>query len=141
MISYIENYKGFKIKNRRRYTSWIKEVIFSYGYSNKSIGDISIVFCTDEYLLNINIEFLKHNYYTDIITFDYSTEKYISGDLLISIDTIKKNSQLYNQKFEDELHRVIIHGILHLLKFDDKNAEQKIIMRQQEERALLLRNF
>ena len=141
MISYIENYKGFKIKNKKKYFTWIKQVIFSHGYSNKSIGDISIVFCTDEYLLNINIEFLKHNYYTDIITFDYSTEKSISGDLLISIDSVKKNSQLYNQKFEDELHRVIIHGILHLLKFDDKNAEQKSIMRQQEERALLLRSF
>ena len=101
-------------------------------------GEISIIFCSDSYLLEINKKYLGHDYYTDIITFDYCEQNRISGDLFISVDTVKANAEFYNVAFHDELHRVIIHGVLHLLKEDDMTPTQQQQMRVAEERALAI---
>jgi rRNA maturation RNase YbeY len=96
-------------------------------------GEISIILCSDKYLLNLNIDYLKHNYYTDIITFNYVEGNTISGDLFISIDRVKENSEQFNTSFTKELYRVIFHGLLHLTGYNDKTDEEKIIMRGKEE--------
>lgn len=113
--------------------NWIKLVISNH---NLKCGDISIIFCSDNYLLNINNKYLNHNYFTDIITFNYNEEKKISGDIFISIETVKKNSTYYSQTFINELHRVIIHGIFHLIGFDDKTEVDEIYMHKKEDEAL-----
>ncbi|GHU68931.1 endoribonuclease YbeY [Bacteroidia bacterium] len=115
--------------------SWVKNVAFQY---KKRVGEIAYIFCSDEEILRINREYLKHDYYTDIITFDYSEKDKISGDLFISLDTVKSNSEQYNTDFIEELHRVIIHGVLHLCGFKDKSPEDEKLMRQKENEALAL---
>jgi len=99
----------------------------------KRVGEISIVLCSDKYLLEINIEYLKHNYYTDIITFNYVEGNLISGDLFISVDRVKENSIVFNTGLIKELYRVIFHGILHLIGYNDKTEEEKKIMRTKED--------
>jgi len=99
----------------------------------KKIGQISVILCSDKYLLEINIEYLKHNYYTDIITFNYVEGKVISGDLFISVDRVKENSTEFNTGFIKELYRVIFHGILHLIGYNDKTEEEQKIMRGKED--------
>ena len=99
----------------------------------KKVGKISIVLCSDKYLLEINIEYLKHNYYTDIITFNYVEGNLISGDLFISIDRVKENSIVFNTGLIKELYRVIFHGILHLIGYNDKTEEEKKIMKAKED--------
>jgi rRNA maturation RNase YbeY len=99
----------------------------------KRVGEISIVLCSDKYLLEINIEYLKHNYYTDIITFNYVEGNLISGDLFISVDRVKENSIVFNTCLIKELYRVIFHGILHLIGYNDKTEEEKKIMRTKED--------
>ncbi len=126
----------FRLKNRRKISSWIKDTIVS---ENKSIGDIAIAFCSDKYLLEMNIKYLKHNTLTDIITFDYSTEnRIISGDIAISIDRVKENANTYKCEFLNELHRIIIHGVLHLLGYEDKTPDQKMKIRSKENYYLTL---
>ncbi|NOY95947.1 MAG: rRNA maturation RNase YbeY [Chlorobi bacterium] len=98
----------------------------------KMEGEISIIFCTDDYLLKINKDFLNHDYYTDIITFNYVSGNIISGDLFISIERVKENAKFFNVKFIEELERVILHGILHLIGYDDKTTEQKEEIRKKE---------
>ncbi|ASB49062.1 rRNA maturation RNase YbeY [Alkalitalea saponilacus] len=116
--------------NYNQISVWLKEVIESYL---KSCGSISVIFCNDDYILNINKQFLDHDYYTDIITFNYSSPKVISGDLFISLDTVKSNSEIYHTEFLHELCRVIVHGILHLLGQDDKTDVQSNEMRKNED--------
>ena len=123
----------YSLKNKRKIVSWIKEIVFNH---NKSVGAISIVFTNDEYILETNKQYLQHNYYTDIITFDYSNEKVIEGDILISLDTVRSNAIKYNATFENELLRVIIHGILHLIGFKDKTEAQSKVMRNNENQSL-----
>ncbi len=132
----------FCLPRKREHSKWIKDVILSLLHKQKCYnpGPVSIVFCSDSYILSINNQYLKHNYYTDIITFDYSENGVLSGDLLVSIDTIKHNCSRYNTTFNDELHRVIIHGILHLAGFKDDTPENISEMRKMEEQALSLRN-
>jgi rRNA maturation RNase YbeY len=112
-------------------SKWVLQVANRYG---KKIGDISYIFCSEEKILNINKQYLNHNYYTDIITFDYSENSTISGDLFISPDTIKSNAELLGEDYNIELHRVIIHGILHLCGIKDKDC--RIIMEKSENDAL-----
>jgi len=112
---------------------WIQEIIAEYS---KTPADISYIFTSDRYLLKINQEYLQHDYYTDIITFDYSEDDTISGDLFISLDTVLSNAKKYKVDYLKELHRVIIHGILHLLGFNDKTEEENAQMRQLEDAAL-----
>ena len=107
----------------------------------KELGDVTIIFCSDDYLLEVNRQHLEHDYYTDIITFDYSDLPIVSGDLFISVDRVKENASDFNVSFEHELHRVIIHGFLHLCGYFDKTNEDQILMRSKENQALSLMGF
>ena len=107
----------------------------------KVLGDLTIIFCSDDYLLEVNREHLDHDYYTDIITFDYSDFPIVSGDLFISVDRVKENANDFNVSFEHELHRVIIHGFLHLCGYFDKTNEDELLMRSKENQALSLIGF
>lgn len=107
----------------------------------KVLGDLTIIFCSDDYLLEVNREHLDHDYYTDIITFDYSDFPTVSGDLFISVDRVKENATDFNVSFEHELHRVIIHGFLHLCGYFDKTNEDELLMRSKENQALSLIGF
>ena len=100
------------------------------------LGSINYIFCSDTYLLELNIKFLKHDYFTDVITFDYSEGRVVAGDIYISIDRVRNNSVIYQQDYFDELIRVISHGLLHLLKYNDKEEEEIKIMRQKESHLL-----
>ena len=117
-------YKG-KIATR----NWINRAVKE---NNKQLGAISIIFCSDNYLLKINQDYLNHDYFTDIITFDYCEGNSVSGDLFISIDMIRTNAEKFGVEFIDELHRVIIHGVMHLVGFKDKTEEEAQTMRAQE---------
>ena len=133
MITYqTEGVKLPSIKKREN-NAWIKAVAAQYG---KRVGDVAYIFCDDERILEVNREYLQHDYYTDIITFDYSEDNIINGELYISIDTVKENAVEYGQSFPDELHRVIIHGALHLCGLDDHCEEDIKEMRDAENSAL-----
>lgn len=132
-----ENIDFPKIK-RRDTKNWIKRVADDYG---KKIGDINYMFCSDEKILEVNREYLSHDFYTDIITFDYSEGNKISGDIIISLDTVRSNSQKFNTNFSEELYRVIIHGILHLCGMKDNSEEEEKAMRQAENNALKMINI
>ncbi|MBQ2376280.1 MAG: rRNA maturation RNase YbeY [Bacteroidales bacterium] len=121
------------LKNRTILKQWIKLVIEN---NNKKVGEIAYIFCSDEQLLEINKEFLNHDYYTDIITFDYSETDVVSGDMFISIDRIKDNAKILGVAYQEELHRVIIHGILHLLGNKDKTETESENMRKLEDDCL-----
>lgn len=114
---------------------WIKKVALSY---NKRVGEISYFFCNDEKILEVNRRYLQHDYYTDIITFDYCEGNRLSGDLFISIDTVHSNAELLGTKYDTELHRVIIHGVLHLCGINDKGPGEREIMEAAEDKALTL---
>ena len=124
-----EDVSLFRLK-RRDTSKWIKDVI---GAEEKLPGDISLIFCSDEYLLDINRKFLNHDYYTDIITFDYVEDKKINGDIFISTDRVEENARLFSTTFENELNRVLIHGILHLLGYKDKIKTDKELMTSKED--------
>jgi len=117
-------------------TKWIKEVASKF---EMKVGNISYIFCSDAYILNVNQKYLQHDYYTDIITFDYTNNAVISGDIFISVDTVNSNADKFQVSFEEELYRVIIHGILHLCGINDKTDKQQSEMTKQENEALALR--
>lgn len=129
---YFENIDN-QFVNTKMIIKWIKLLIKKHNFK---LGDINYIFCDDEYILKINKEFLNHDYYTDIITFDYVNNKIINGDIFISIDTVKSNSQKFSTSIENELFRVISHGILHLIGFKDKTDEEQEEMTVQENNAL-----
>jgi rRNA maturation RNase YbeY len=140
MVKYFREDTRFVFKGRRENSEWIKDVIASESGKVKfKAGDINIIFCSDEYLLELNNKFLSHDYFTDIITFDNCSGNIISGDLFISIDRVRENSKIYSSGFEEELHRVIIHGILHLLGYKDKTKAQSNLMREKEGTYLNIR--
>ena len=123
-------------KIRKRDTSaWIKAVAASYG---RKVGDISYMFVDDEKILEVNREYLGHDYYTDIITFDYDEDDVINGDLVISLDTVRTNAEKFGKTYDEELHRVIIHGILHLCGINDKGPGEREIMEAAENKALAM---
>ena len=128
----------FKPSGKQKLTSWITDTIKSEG---RKTGEITFIFCDDEYLLRLNKDFLNHHTLTDILTFDYSENQEVSGDIFISIPRIKENAFSFNVKKSDELHRVIIHGILHLCGYKDKTSSDKLIMRRKEDFYLSLRPF
>ena len=133
MITYSsENVKMPKIRKRDT-SAWIKQVAASYG---RKVGEIGYLFVDDEKILEVNNEYLGHDYYTDIITFDYDEGDVINGDLVISLDTVKSNAELFNKPYEEELFRVIIHGILHLCGINDKGPGEREIMEAAENKAL-----
>lgn len=120
---------------KRETTQWIKQVAAGYGYKT---GDISYIFCSDEKILDINRTYLQHDYYTDIITFDYTENKIINGDIFISLETVRSNADEFQVDFENELHRIIIHGILHLCGINDKAPGERENMNRCENEALTL---
>ena len=133
MISYhTEDIKKPNICTRRT-AAWGKSVAASHG---KTIGEIAYIFCSDPYILEVNKQYLQHDYFTDIITFDYSEGNKISGDLFISLDTVKSNSEQFGTDYYEELERVIIHGILHLCGFKDKEPAEEARMREEENKAI-----
>ena len=136
MISY--NTDGVKMPNikKRETTQWIKAVADSYG---RKVGEIGYMFVNDEKILEVNNEYLGHDYYTDIITFDYCEGDVLNGDLVISLDTIRTNAEKFGKEYDEELHRVIIHGILHLCGINDKGPGEREIMEAAENRALGIR--
>ena len=133
MITFVEEKVKSKLTNRRIIKNWIKKVAELYGFK---LGDICYIFCDDEQILETNRQFLQHDYYTDIITFDYVENNILSGDMFISVDTVLSNSALFNVSYIDELHRVVIHGILHLCGLKDKSPEDEKKMRKAENQAL-----
>ncbi len=127
-----EGIKMPKIK-KREVTAWIKAVAASYG---RKVGEIGYLFVDDEKILEVNNEYLGHNYYTDIITFDYDEGDVINGDMVISLDTVRTNAEQFGKEYDEELYRVIIHGILHLCGIDDKGPGEREIMEAAENKAL-----
>ena len=136
MITY--NADGVKMPNikRRETTKWIRAVAATYG---SKVGEVGYLFCDDEKILEVNNEYLGHDYYTDIITFDYDEDDIINGDLFISLDTVRTNAEKFGKEYEEELHRVIIHGILHLCGINDKGPGEREIMEAAENKALAMR--
>ena len=125
-----------KIKKRDT-SAWIKAAAASYG---RKVGEIGYLFVDDEKILEVNREYLGHDYYTDVITFDYDEDDTVSGDIVISLDTVRSNAQLFGKTYEEELYRVIIHGILHLCGINDKGPGEREIMEAAENKALAMRN-
>jgi len=125
----------FVLRSKRLIREWLFKVISDEG---KIAGQINIIFTNDTYLYNLNIRYLKHDTLTDIISFDYTVDNQINGDVFISIDRVRENAKTLKQKSVNEIHRVIIHGILHLLRYKDKTAQQKKIMRAKEDKCLSL---
>lgn len=122
---------------KRKVSAWVKEVAKRHGYK---VGDISYIFCSDEKILEVNRQYLQHDYYTDIITFDYTEESVISGDLFISLDTVRTNAEQFNVSYESEFYRVVIHGILHLCGINDKGPGEREVMEAHENESLALWN-
>lgn len=138
-ISFFEEGISYKLKNKTQVRQWIKDTIQAEGFT---LDELSYIFCSDEYLLQINQQYLDHDTYTDIITFDNSeSQGKITGDIFISIDRIRENAAKFDQSIIDELHRVIIHGVLHLLGYKDKTPEDNNTMTKKEDQYLAKRNF
>lgn len=133
MITYQTEDIAMPAIHKRETTAWIKAVAETYG---KKVGEIAYIFCSDEKILEVNRQYLQHDYYTDIITFDYCVGNKISGDLFISLDTVQTNAEQFNASYDTELHRVIIHGILHLCGINDKGPGEREIMEAAENKAL-----
>lgn len=146
MICFFNRSVLFTLKSKTLLRKWIKDVITSYQHT---VGAINFIFTDDSTLKDINVQYLSHDYYTDVITFDtshydehslLSRRNAISGDIFISIDSVTSNASHFKVSFENELHRVMIHGVLHLLGFNDHSASEKTIMSSQEDKSLLLLN-
>ena len=135
MITY--NADGVRMPSirKRETTAWIKAVAAEYG---RRVGEVGYMFVSDEKILEVNREYLGHDYYTDIITFDYDEGDRINGDIVISLDTVRSNAELFGKEYQDELHRVIIHGILHLCGINDKGPGEREQMEAAENRALAM---
>lgn len=137
-ISFQSLLNGFTVRNKRNISEWLRYVVDNEGFTN---GDIAIVCCSDDYLLEVNRSYLNHDYYTDIITFDYTDNQVVSGDLMISVDRIRDHAVKYGVSFEDELHRVMVHGVLHLCGYKDKRKNDKELMTSKENHYLKKRTF
>lgn len=135
MITYNTDGVKFPDIRKRPTTAWIRAVAAAYG---KKVGEIGYMFVSDDRILEVNREYLGHDYYTDIITFDYCEGDTLSGDLVISLDTVRSNAALFGKEYDEELHRVIIHGILHLCGINDKGPGEREIMEQAEDKALAM---
>jgi len=129
MVRFFNEDTTFDFKKKLLTRQWLKLVAES---EIKRLGDINIIFCSDPYILDVNIKYLGHDYFTDIITFDYCEGDTLSGDLFISIDTVRENSLFYKTEFNEELNRVIVHGLLHLIGFDDHSDDEIAQMRSKE---------
>ncbi len=137
MVCYFVQDTDFKFVKRRLNNAWLKLVAES---EVRKLGNINIIFCSDNYILDVNMKYLQHDYFTDIITFDYCEGNVLSGDLFISVDSVRENSVFFKTEFADELNRVIVHGILHLIGYDDHTPDEQKTMREKENYYLELRN-
>ncbi|TXC85365.1 rRNA maturation RNase YbeY [Luteibaculum oceani] len=133
MISFYNNDTSIRIRDKRRIQQWVNHVVEKAGFE---VGDLNIISCSDKSIEEINIQFLNHHYPTDIITFDSVIDQTLHGELYIGLETIKENAKRYNQPFQTEIKRVIIHGVLHLMGYKDKTTKEKEEMRRQEDAAL-----
>lgn len=137
MVRYFFEDTDFQFKPKRFTSSWLKTVAES---EIRKLGDVNIIFCSDNYILDINQRYLQHDYFTDIITFDYCDGNILSGDLFISVESVRENALEYCTEFDEELNRVIVHGILHLVGYDDHAEDDIVVMRSKENYYLDLRN-
>ena len=128
---------SFTLKNQKKLVKWIGDVISSEGFQ---VGEINYIFCDDSYLNKINQEFLNHDTFTDIISFDYTLGKEVGGDIFISIERVLENAEKFNEVFENELHRVMIHGVLHFMGYKDKTKKDKTLMRTKEDEKIFILN-
>ena len=128
---------SFTLKNQKKLVKWISDVISSEGFQ---VGEINYIFCNDSYLNKINQEFLNHDTFTDIISFDYTLGKEVGGDIFISIERVLENAEKFNEVFENELYRVMIHGILHFMGYKDKTKKEKTLMRTKEDENIFILN-
>jgi probable rRNA maturation factor len=132
-IVFLKEGINYNLSEKLKVKNWIKYVVSSEG---KTLGNLNYVFSSDEYVIEINKKYLQHDYYTDIITFNYNEGIIVSGDIVISIDMVRENALKFSNSFEAELHRVIIHGVLHLIGYDDKTEKLKLVMRSMEDKYL-----
>ena len=133
VIDFYSEQSEFILSDQLKHSDWLVELIAHHGFK---CGDLSIIFCSDDYLLNMNIEHLDHDYYTDVITFNYVHGEVINGDIFISVDRVEDNAKEFHCNFAEELRRVMAHGLLHLLGFDDKDEASIAAMRKGESHAL-----
>ncbi len=136
MIRYFQEDIRFDLKQKMQNNRWLKMVA---GSEMRRIGAVNIIFCSDNYILDVNMRYLQHDYFTDIITFDYCEKDILSGDLFISIDSVRENALFYGVPFADELDRVMVHGLLHLIGYDDHTEEQIREMRAKEDYYLQMK--
>lgn len=137
MVRFFTEDIKFDFKERLLTRKWLKTVA---GSEIRKLGDINIIFCSDNYILDVNMKYLQHDYFTDIITFDYCEGDILSGDLFISIDSVRENSEFYGTDFHEELNRVIVHGVLHLIGYDDHTEKDIAQMRSKENYYLGIRS-
>jgi len=137
-ITFFNEDIDFQLKNKAKLKTWIQQAVLSELPECKR-SKISYIFCSDEFLLKMNQQYLQHDYFTDVITFDYSETETVSGDIFISIDRIGENAATFGKSVEDELHRVMIHGVLHLLGYEDASDTQRAEMQTKEDEKLKLR--
>jgi len=128
---------SFTLKNQNKLVKWIGDVVSSEGFQ---VAEINYIFCDDSYLNKINQEFLNHDTFTDIISFDYTLGKEVGGDIFISIERVLENAEKFNEVFENELYRVMIHGILHFMGYKDKTKKEKTLMRTKEDEKIFTLN-
>jgi rRNA maturation RNase YbeY len=133
MIRFFNEDISFNLPHKQEVKKWLTSVVIA---ESKKAGELSVIFCSDDHLLQINRQYLQHDYYTDIITFDYTEDDVLSGDLFISIDRVRANAEEYGQTFDDELRRVMVHGILHLCGYSDTTDELRKVMQAAEDRYL-----
>ena len=138
MIRYFQEDIRFELKQKMQNNRWLKMVA---GSEMRRIGAVNIIFCSDNYILDVNMKYLQHDYFTDIITFDYCEGDRLNGDLFISVDSVRENAAFYKTEFEEELNRVIVHGVLHLIGYDDHTKEDIAEMRAKENYYLSLREL
>jgi rRNA maturation RNase YbeY len=136
MIRYFQEDIRFDLKQKLQNNRWLKMVA---GSEMRRLGAVNIIFCSDNYILDVNMKYLQHDYFTDIITFDYCEKDILSGDLFISIDSVRETAQFYGTEFVDELNRVMVHGLLHLIGYDDHTEADIAVMRQKENYYLQMR--
>ena len=136
MIRYFQEDIRFELKQKMLNNRWLKMVA---GSEMRRLGAVNIIFCSDNYILDVNMKYLQHDYFTDIITFVYCEKDVLSGDLFISIDSVRENAQFYGTEFADELNRVMVHGLLHLIGYDDHSEADIAVMRQKENYYLEMR--
>ena len=136
MIRYFQEDIRFELKQKLLNNRWLKMVA---GSEMRRLGAVNIIFCSDNYILDVNMRYLQHDYFTDIITFDYCEKDVLSGDLFISIDSVRENARFYGVEFAEELDRVMVHGLLHLIGYDDRTEEQTARMRSKEDYYLQMK--